>query len=151
MRASSAVALCATVSSAAAFNIPFLSTGQQPLHLGGDEKPLVDSEALQDLISGDRLMKRAKELFEIAKLGEEEYNHPTRVIGSDGNSAHVTVVEPLLINVKAISELYHMSTEPSLSSEITTRSQISPSPQFLAMSLNPGWSLAPLFPSPDDR
>lgn len=48
------------------------------------KKPLVDTEALQDAISADNLLARAKELYEIAKLGEEEYNHPTRVIGSDG-------------------------------------------------------------------
>jgi len=45
---------------------------------------LVNSSELQDLISGDKLFARAKKLYEIAKLGEEEYNHPTRVIGSAG-------------------------------------------------------------------
>ncbi|KAK4135740.1 Zn-dependent exopeptidase [Trichocladium antarcticum] len=48
-------------------------------------KPLVDSEALQASISGDKLLARAEELYEIAKLGEDEYNHPTRVIGSEGH------------------------------------------------------------------
>lgn len=48
------------------------------------KKPLVETEALQDTISADNLLVRAKELYEIAKLGEEEFNHPTRVIGSDG-------------------------------------------------------------------
>jgi aminopeptidase Y len=49
-----------------------------------DNKPLVDSEALQASISSEKLLARAKDLYEIAKLGEEEYNHPTRVIGSKG-------------------------------------------------------------------
>jgi aminopeptidase Y len=50
---------------------------------------MVNSTELQDLISGDRLMVRANKLYEIAKLGEEEYNHPTRVIGSAGRLVHV--------------------------------------------------------------
>lgn len=151
MRASSAVALCATVSGATAFNIPFLSSGQQPLRLVPDEKPLVDSEALQDLISGARLMNRAKELFDIAKLSEHEYNHPTRVIGSDGKCAHVMTIALSLINTKVISEPYHIFTGPSLSLETTTRSQTRPSRQFLAMYSNPGWSSAPPSPNPEDR
>lgn len=50
----------------------------------GDDKPLVDSEELQSKIHKDNLLARAKELYEIAKLSEDEYNHPTRVIGSPG-------------------------------------------------------------------
>ena len=49
-----------------------------------DKKPLVDSEELQAKINKDNLLARAKELYEIAKLSEDEYNHPTRVIGSPG-------------------------------------------------------------------
>ncbi len=48
------------------------------------KKELVSSEALQKAISADRLLKRAEDLFEIAKLGIDEYNHETRVIGSKG-------------------------------------------------------------------
>lgn len=48
------------------------------------KRPLVSSKALQDTIKGEHLLRRAKNLYEIAKLGEDEYNHPTRVIGSDG-------------------------------------------------------------------
>ena len=40
----------------------------------------------------------AKKMYEIAKLGEEEYNHPTRVIGSAGKSAHVTCCLLMLTN-----------------------------------------------------
>lgn len=47
-------------------------------------KPLVDSESLQAAISADKLLARAKELFEIAELSHDEYNRPTRVIGSPG-------------------------------------------------------------------
>ena len=48
------------------------------------KKPLVDSEALQDSISIDRLLKGAQDLYNIANLSSHEYNRPTRVIGSEG-------------------------------------------------------------------
>lgn len=47
-------------------------------------KPTIDTEALQKLIHADNLYKRAETLYEIAKLGEQQYGHPTRVIGSKG-------------------------------------------------------------------
>jgi hypothetical protein len=81
----SGFALCAAVTGAGALQLPiFSSHNQAPLGHPHGSKPLVNSTELQDLISGDRLMTRAKKLYEIAKLGEEEYNHPTRVIGSAG-------------------------------------------------------------------
>ena len=50
----------------------------------GGDRPLVDSERLQELINTDNLLKRANELYAIAELSHDEYNHPTRVIGSLG-------------------------------------------------------------------
>lgn len=47
-------------------------------------KPLIDTKALQDTIKAESLEKRAKEFYKIAQLGEDEYGHPTRVIGSKG-------------------------------------------------------------------
>lgn len=82
--------LCVVAAGASALQIPILSSEKQaPIEIAGDgdyqgEKPLVESSELQELISGDKLFARAKKLYEIAKLGEEEYNHPTRVIGSAG-------------------------------------------------------------------
>jgi aminopeptidase Y len=49
------------------------------------EKPLVTSEGLQGDISKDALLARAKRLYEIAELSVDDYNHPTRVIGSKGS------------------------------------------------------------------
>lgn len=91
MGISPVLALCAAFSSAAALQIPLLSSlnSQTPIEVANETKPLVNSSALQDLISGDRLDVRARKLYDIAKLGEEEYNHPTRVIGSAGRPAHV--------------------------------------------------------------
>lgn len=47
-------------------------------------RPLVDSEKLQSLIFPKALQKRAEDFFQLAKESEDEYNHPTRVIGSQG-------------------------------------------------------------------
>ena len=45
---------------------------------------LVDTDELQDRIHSKNLYKRAEDLYEIAKLGEDEFGHPTRVIGGEG-------------------------------------------------------------------
>lgn len=87
MRVQSALPICAAVTGTAALQIPLLSSHlQAPVVQGGhhETKPRINSSALQDLISSDRLFARAKKLYEVAKLGEGEYNHPTRVIGSAG-------------------------------------------------------------------
>lgn len=58
------------------------ASSQAPLAL--TSPPLVNTEALQADIKRKNLLQRAEKLFEIAQLGKKEYNHPTRVIGSDG-------------------------------------------------------------------
>lgn len=102
---SSGFALCAAITGAAALQIPLLQT---PLDHPSGSKPMVDSTELQDLITEDRLMIRAKKLYEIAKLGEAEYNHPTRVIGSAGELQKTcTVNESMLLTYsKATPERY---------------------------------------------
>jgi hypothetical protein len=62
---------------------------QQPLQDNSGQavinnKHLVSSEALESHITYENLLERAKQLYKIAELGAEEYNHPTRVIGSKG-------------------------------------------------------------------
>ncbi|KAJ3511894.1 hypothetical protein NM208_g15381 [Fusarium decemcellulare] len=47
--------------------------------------PLIDTKELQKSIKPENLESRAKDLYEIAKNGEDEYGHPTRVIGSEGH------------------------------------------------------------------
>lgn len=89
MKSCVTISLCAAVAGTAALQIPFLSThsaDQTYIESSHKSKPLVNSTELQDAISGDRLFARAKKLYEIAKSGEHEYNHPTRVIGSEGTS-----------------------------------------------------------------
>lgn len=146
---SSRWALCAAVTSAAALQIPLLSSNNQALlgHPSGS-KPLVNSTELQDLISGDRLLSRSKKLYEIAKLGEEEYNHPTRVIGSAGRSKHVRHSQAaILIFCQATLEPYPISMRPFLSLGITTLSQTKVFLLSPAMSSNHDSCLATRSPS----
>lgn len=64
------------------------ATGQIPLAGTGDAgaaaRPLVDSEAFQARIKSKNLLSRAKDLYGVAELSFDEYNRPTRVIGSQG-------------------------------------------------------------------
>ncbi|TVY90995.1 Aminopeptidase Y [Lachnellula willkommii] len=76
--------------------------------LSSSSKPLVDSKALQDHITSDNLLKRAKKLFEIAQLGVEEYNHPTRVIGSDG---HVGTLDYIYSTIAELGDYYELSNQ----------------------------------------
>lgn len=95
-----AIALVALAAAAQALQVPL----QQPINSIGtnpasspkvdkiyeteySKKSLVDSETLQDLVNVKNLKKRAEKLYEIAKLSESEYNHPTRVIGSKGRDS----------------------------------------------------------------
>ncbi|KAF6807926.1 peptidase family M28 [Colletotrichum sojae] len=81
------------------------------------KKPLVETEALQDTITADNLLARAKELYEIAKLGEEEYNHPTRVIGSDG---HAGTLDYINFNLAKLGDYYNVwnQTFPAVSGNV---------------------------------
>jgi aminopeptidase Y len=65
---------------------------QQPLHdshhqasLISNSKELVNSNTLEAHITKESLLKRAKALSKIADEGIQEYNHPTRVVGSKGS------------------------------------------------------------------
>ncbi|KAF2636936.1 aminopeptidase-like protein Y [Massarina eburnea CBS 473.64] len=99
MRVRSAIPLCAAASTTA-LQIPLLSSNEQaPVTVAGETKPLINSTELQELISGDRLFERAKKLFEIAKLGEDEYNHPTRVIGSAGHAGTLSYIYDTILQL----------------------------------------------------
>jgi len=74
----------AVLSGASALQLPLFWTQGQQSPVSSVGKELISSAAIQGDIDADNLLKRAKKLFEIAKLGEDEYNHPTRVIGSKG-------------------------------------------------------------------
>ncbi|KAK3368789.1 peptidase family M28 [Podospora didyma] len=91
---------------------PMVGGEQQPIVVstaGSSDKPLVDTEKLQSTITKKNLLVRAKELFEIAKLGEPEYNHPTRVIGSAG---HVGTLNYIYQALAALGDYYTLSKQP---------------------------------------
>lgn len=76
---------------------------------GHGKLPLVDTEKLQSLISAFQLEERANVLYEIAKKGEDEYGHPTRVIGSKGHQATLTYIESTLAE---LGGYYNVSSQP---------------------------------------
>lgn len=81
------ILLLVALSSLAAASIPqqplvYSSNAEAPLI--SSSKQLVSSDALESHITKENLLKRAKELEAIAQEGINEYNHPTRVIGSKG-------------------------------------------------------------------
>ncbi|KAE8444658.1 hypothetical protein EG329_014406 [Mollisiaceae sp. DMI_Dod_QoI] len=87
---------------------------QQPLQKVPDSqalvntKPLISSEAIQDLISVKNLKKRAEELYKIAELSLDEYNHPTRVIGSPG---HLGTVDYIYSTIAELGNYYEISNQ----------------------------------------
>lgn len=89
MRGSVSLALAGA---AAALQAPLQS---RPAVAAYSHLPTVETQALQDSIDIDKLLRRAEKLYEIAKLSEPEYNRPTRVIGSKGNAAAHAPVPPL--------------------------------------------------------
>ncbi|KAK0747217.1 hypothetical protein B0T21DRAFT_353897 [Apiosordaria backusii] len=80
-------------------------------HLGSThgDRPLVDSEALQDTIKADNLLARAKHLYKIAKLSEDKYGRPTRVIGSPGHEGTIKYIQKAL---NAVSDYYTFGLQP---------------------------------------
>lgn len=76
----------ASLASASATQQPLIKSETQSLISDYDSKPLVSSAALEARIKADNLFGRAKDLYRIAEKGVDEYNHPTRVIGSKGRS-----------------------------------------------------------------
>lgn len=72
-----------SLAAAAVIQQPLIESDPQT-PLIGTSKELVSSKALEAHITQKNLLKRAKELFRIAELGADDYNHPTRVIGSKG-------------------------------------------------------------------
>ncbi|KAK8117935.1 uncharacterized protein PG998_006216 [Apiospora kogelbergensis] len=85
-----------------------MSSGDSPMTPVGQasKRPLVSSKALQDSIKGEHLLRRAKNLYEIAKLGEDEYNHPTRVIGSDG---HLGTLAYIYSTIAKFGDYYNLT------------------------------------------
>lgn len=91
------LSLIATISAVSAqLQKPLLSQPEDVLLVAdqGKTKPLVDTELLQARISTESLLKHGKALYDIAVSSEEEYGHPTRVIGSEGKPPPTPEVHP---------------------------------------------------------
>ncbi|CRG92685.1 hypothetical protein PISL3812_09750 [Talaromyces islandicus] len=69
---------------------------------------VVSSQSLQDRIRVDNLLERAKTLYSIAELGEEEYSHPTRVIGSKG---HLGTIDYIYSTIAKLGDYYTLSNQ----------------------------------------
>ena len=110
-----------TVFGVSALTVPAerLDTAQRPLNIPesldqdfvpiSTPKQLVDSESLQASITSDKLLARAKQLYEIAGLSREEYNHPTRVIGSKG---HLGTLDYIVDSLNKLDGYYNVSRQP---------------------------------------
>ncbi|KAH7039756.1 aminopeptidase-like protein Y [Microdochium trichocladiopsis] len=116
--------LLAAAASAAVSSASALDPVQRPLgsqhsteSILATKRPLVDSQKLQDSISIDALVKRAEKLFDIAKLSEHEYNHPTRVIGSAG---HVGTLKYIEQQIAELGDYYHFWNQsfPAISGRV---------------------------------
>ncbi|KAJ6786344.1 hypothetical protein PWT90_04734 [Aphanocladium album] len=73
-----------------------------------DSKPHVSSQKLQDTVTLGNLTKRANDLYELAKLSEPEYNHPTRVIGSKGHEGTLNYIKD---TVNSLGKYYTVTTQ----------------------------------------
>ncbi|KAE8378978.1 hypothetical protein BDV26DRAFT_260352 [Aspergillus bertholletiae] len=96
-----------------AVQLPLLQS-QFPI---ASDKPLVSSSALQSHVKAENLFSRAKELFKIAKLGEEEYFHPTRVIGSKG---HLGTIDYIYSTLAKLGDYYTITNQsfPAVSGNV---------------------------------
>lgn len=115
-----------------------LATGsiiQQPLKEQSSQsliniktKSLVNSTSLQSDIKTHNLLKRAHQLYKIAEEGVHEYNHPTRVIGSQGISqlfqsslvclidslfviGHTSTIDYIYSSIASLGDYYDISNQ----------------------------------------
>ena len=65
-------------------------------------QPLVDSHSLQSKISVKRLTSHADTLYDIATESVDEYNHPTRVIGSSGHNGTLEYITSVVSQLGGI-------------------------------------------------
>ncbi|KAL3478116.1 hypothetical protein BJX99DRAFT_269503 [Aspergillus californicus] len=92
----SAAVLLALISGISALRIPLF---EEQLPLADLQKGLVSSSGLQDQIQAGNLFDRAKVLYSLAERAVDEYNHPTRVIGSKGHEATLDYIYSTLVSL----------------------------------------------------
>ncbi|KAI1349607.1 peptidase family M28 [Xylaria sp. FL0043] len=111
MVAFSGLSLIATIAAVSAqLQEPLISPSEDDREIyQAGTKPLVDTELLQAQISADSLFERAEVLYDIAKSSEEQFGHPTRVIGSEG---HRRSLEYIASEISRLGDYYTLSTQP---------------------------------------
>ncbi|KXT01049.1 hypothetical protein AC579_2565 [Pseudocercospora musae] len=85
--------------------------GQEPLidkDASSVGKSLVDTEKLQSMIDGDKLLARAEDLYKLAELSWHEYNRPTRVIGDAG---HAATLDYIWATLSKLGTYYNVSQQ----------------------------------------
>ncbi|CAD6451597.1 85665156-610e-47fd-9b50-b442a25ea05c [Sclerotinia trifoliorum] len=101
----------------AAASLATSSIIQQPLKEQGSQsligtktgtKSLINSSSLQNDIKTENLLKRAHQLYKIAEEGIHEYNHPTRVIGSQG---HTSTIDYIYSSIASLGDYYDISNQ----------------------------------------
>lgn len=109
------LAAASPLAGVSALQLPLISQLQP--HVSPDRKGLVSSSAIQDDISKTALFKRAEDLFDIARLSEDEYNHPTRVIGSKG---HLATIDYIYSTVAELGDYYTITNQsfPAVSGNV---------------------------------
>ena len=125
-----AVAGVLTATASAQLQVPMLNNVKElnidvapSPSLGSSGKPLVDSQSLQELINIDNLFKRSKDLYAVAELSMDEFNHPTRVIGSAGMCIyHWPFDDNTSLNMLTLTLLQATSGRLSTSTPILPRS-----------------------------
>ncbi|OJJ02275.1 hypothetical protein ASPVEDRAFT_83784 [Aspergillus versicolor CBS 583.65] len=100
-----------------ALGIPLPETLEQQTLAGDVQKELVSSSGLQDQIDVSNLLDRAKSLYSIAERGIDEYNHPTRVIGSQG---HLGTLDYIYSTIVGLGDYYDVANQsfPAVSGNI---------------------------------
>ncbi|KHN99701.1 aminopeptidase Y precursor [Metarhizium album ARSEF 1941] len=110
-RLSSLVALSAAAA-AVALQLPLQRPIKDALANPADDprhpRPLVTSHLLQDTIDQRRLRERAEQLYALAQKSEDEFNHPTRVIGSAG---HRATLEYIKSELTSLGSYYNVSEQ----------------------------------------
>lgn len=78
------ISLSALASAAKIQQQPLIQNANSEAPLISRPEELVSSSSLEAHITKEALLERAQHLYKLAEQGIPEYNHPTRVIGSQG-------------------------------------------------------------------
>lgn len=110
MKFSSAYLLSASVLLSQLVAFPILDSLQHPLGslFEATEKPYIETNQLQELITKKNLESKANDLYKSAEASLDAFGHPTRVIGSPGHHATISYI---LSKLKELEEFYEVSTQ----------------------------------------